>query len=300
MPYFSHAIIFREDLFMKSATQKKAESPFGDTARSTHPGAESTVTCRSCASEQAGLRSDQKSLYQQLLGGLYDAVLITDPNGYVIDANPRVEEFFKYSANETWDIMVGELIAGVNSALLERVRKGLDQGRFILLDAKCVRKDGSTFSGEVSISSIQLVNGGDFVFAVRNVDRRKNAWQKLKSRQNAWTNALAVGVITDVDGVICAVNRAGLKLWGYEAESDLVGKPFAKLWDDDADAVVAAVTSAQGGTTWIGELHAVARDGRVTRVTAALETDTPDWGTGAGALCSALPLAGQGKCLPDD
>lgn len=295
MAYCPHAIFSREDVFMKLAPQKTAESPVSDTARSTHTGCESTGTCHTCAREQAGVRSDQKSLYQQLLGGLYDAVLITDPNGYVIDANPRVEEFFKYSANETWDIMVGELITGVNSALLERVRKGLDQGRFILLDAKCVRKDGSTFSGEVSISSIKLVNGGDFVFAVRNVDRRKNAWQKLKSGQNAWTNALSAGVISDADGVVCAVNRAGLKLWGCEAEEELVGKSFEKLWDDAA-AAAAALLSAQTGNaaSWTGELRAVAPDGRVTRVATALTPDAPDWGVGTGVLCSALPLAGQG------
>jgi PAS domain S-box-containing protein len=244
--------------------------------------------CRTCAAGKSGYRQDHKSLYRQLLAGLYDAVLITDPNGYVIDTNPRVEEFFKYKTAETWDIMVGELIVGVNGTLLERVRKGLGEGRFILLDAKCVRKDGSTFSGEVSISAIELVNGGDLVFAVRNVDRRKNAWQKLKSGQNAWMNALAAGVIGDAEGIICGINRAALKLWGYAGEEDLVGKPIQKLWVD-GEAAARAVAAAQAGTSWSGPLQAAARDGRAVQVHASFDSEVGARDGAAGIVCSALP-----------
>ena len=244
--------------------------------------------CHTCAASKSGYRHDHKSLYRQLLAGLYDAVLITDPNGYVIDTNPRVEEFFKYKTAETWDIMVGELIVGVNGTLLERVRKGLGEGRFILLDAKCVRKDGTTFAGEVSISSIELVNGGDLVFAVRNVDRRKNAWQKLKSGQNAWMNALAAGVIGDADGNICGINRAALKLWGYSGEEDLIGKPIEKLWVD-VDAVACAVAAAQTGTPWSGLLQAAARDGRSVPVQASFDSEVGVRDGAAGIVCSVLP-----------
>jgi len=244
--------------------------------------------CHTCAANKSGHRHDHKSLYRQLLAGLYDAVLITDPNGYVIDTNPRVEEFFKYKTAETWDIMVGELIVGVNGTLLERVRKGLGEGRFILLDAKCVRKDGTTFAGEVSISSIELVNGGDLVFAVRNVDRRKNAWQKLKSGQNAWMNALAAGVIGDADGNICGINRAALKLWGYSGEEDLIGKPIKKLWVD-VEAVARAVAAAQAGTSWSGLLQAAVRDGRAVPVQASFDSEVGVRDGAAGIVCSVLP-----------
>ncbi|MBM4164432.1 MAG: PAS domain S-box protein [Lentisphaerae bacterium] len=244
--------------------------------------------CRTCATGKSGYRHDHKSLYRQLLAGLYDAVLITDPNGYVIDTNPRVEEFFRYKASETWDIMVGELIVGVNGPLLERVRKGLGEGRFILLDAKCVRKDGTTFAGEVSISSIELVNGGDLVFAVRNVDRRKNAWQKLKSRQHAWMNALAAGVIGDPDGLICGINRAALKLWGYAGEEDLIGKPIEKLWVD-VETAARAVAAAQSGASWSGPMQAATRDGCAVQVQASFDSEVGACDGVAGIVCSALP-----------
>jgi len=271
---------------MPMAAENHPASQAGNGAR----GDGSADPCRTCASAKSGYRRDHKSLYKQLLAGLYDAVLVTDPNGYVIDANPRVEEFFHYSASETWDIMVGELIAGVNAPLIDRVRKGLGDGRFVLLDAKCVRRGGTTCAGEVSISSIELVNGGDLVCAVRNVDRRRNAWQKLKSGQNAWLNALAAGVIGDADGMVRGVNRAGLKLWGYAGEEDLLGRPLAKLWAD-GEVAAEALAAAHAGVSWSGLLRAAARDGRAIHVQASFDPEVGARDAVAGVLCSALPLA---------
>jgi len=273
---------------MIPAQQRNSGAPSAGAPPAARPDGAGLDPCRACTTARAGAHGDHRSLYQQLLAGLYDAVLVTDPNGYVIDTNPRVAEFFQYSAGETWDRMVGDLISGINAALLERVRKGLEEGRFILLDAKCVRKDGSSFAGEVSISSIRLVNGGDLVFAVRNVDRRKNAWQKLKSGRNAWMKALAPGVISDADGMVRCVNRAGLALWGCAAEEDLVGKPFTRLWAD-ADAAAAALAAAQAGAAWKGELRTLARGGRSLRADVALEPEPGDRGGSVDILCSVLP-----------
>ena len=38
---------------------------------------------------------DHRSLFRQLLAGMYDAVLITDPNGHLIELNPRAKEFLR-------------------------------------------------------------------------------------------------------------------------------------------------------------------------------------------------------------
>ena len=66
-------------------------------------------------------KSDHRSLYKQLLGGLYDAVLVTDPKGHVIDINNRVTYFFNYTPEETWDLPISTLIPGVNTALISRI-----------------------------------------------------------------------------------------------------------------------------------------------------------------------------------
>ena len=46
---------------------------------------------------------DHRSLFRQLLAGMYDAVLITDPNGHLLELNPRAKEFLQYETDEVMD-----------------------------------------------------------------------------------------------------------------------------------------------------------------------------------------------------
>lgn len=230
-------------------------------------------------------RSDHKSLYKQLLAGLYDAVLVTDPKGYVIDANMRVQEFFLYDGSETWDMAVGELIPGVNTALIERIRQGLSGERFVLLDARCVRKDRTTFAAEVAISSIDLMNEGDFVFAVRNVERRRSMLQKLRGSHNALMQALSADALCDREGHVKVANQMLLELWGYGREEDLVGKPIVSLWAQDpaGQDVVAKVLA---GAKWQGTLKATARNGLAFQVKARFSPEREGRDGIAGFVCS--------------
>ena len=50
---------------------------------------------------------DRKSLFRQFLAGMYDAVVITDPNGHILEINPRAEEYFK--SNDTILLSVGSI-----------------------------------------------------------------------------------------------------------------------------------------------------------------------------------------------
>ena len=79
-------------------------------------------------------RHDHKSLYRQLMAGLYDALLVTDPNGHLIELNPRATEYFLCRSEDVWDKPVSVLIPGVTANMVGRIRKGLDESRHIMLD----------------------------------------------------------------------------------------------------------------------------------------------------------------------
>ena len=104
---------------------------------------------------------DHRSLFRQLLTGMYDAVLITDPSGHLLEINPRAKEFFQYETDEVIDRPVSLFIPGVTPAIVQRIRAGLDQARHMMLDANCLRKDQTTFAAEVTVI---------VTFSERNVD----------------------------------------------------------------------------------------------------------------------------------
>jgi PAS domain S-box-containing protein len=169
--------------------------------------APATAVPTDASGKPSAYRQDHKSLYKQLLRGLYDAVFVTDPKGHVIDSNGRVQEAFQFDGNEVWDMEIVKLIPGITPQLLERVRQGLSENRHVLIDARCIRKDGTAFPAEVAISPIDLINEGDMVFSVRSMERRKRQSQLLRSFQNALANDLSAVAVCDRAGQISYASR---------------------------------------------------------------------------------------------
>lgn len=178
-------------------------------------------------------RQDQKSLYRQLVAGLYDALLVTDPNGHLIELNPRATEYFLYRSEDVWDKPVSVLIPGVTTNMVGRIRKGLDESRHIMLDARCQRQDGSTFAAEVTISVIDLINCGDLVFTVRNTERRRRQWETLRSKANAFEISQSACFVCDGNRQFRAVNKAFLEMFDLSAEEAVLGRTFDELMPDE-------------------------------------------------------------------
>ena len=135
-------------------------------------------------------KADQKALYYQLMNGLYDAILILDDQGHVVDCNERIKSVLGYERDDAWDLPVDKIITGLSAQLLGHIKRNLAENHHILMDAKCFRRDGSSFAGEVGVSTITLTSGLNMVLAIRNVDRRRAAINDLKRFQAAMDIAL--------------------------------------------------------------------------------------------------------------
>jgi PAS domain S-box-containing protein len=241
------------------------------------PAAPAMTTAPAAAPEGAGknasgYRQDHKSLYKQLLRGLYDAVFVTDPKGHVIDSNGRVQDSFQMDKNEVWDMEISKLVPGLTPQLLERVKQGLSENRHVLIDARCVRKDGSVFPAEVAISSIDLINEGDMVFSVRNVERRKRQSQLLRSLQNALNNNLAAVAVADRAGTITYASQALRQMWACEKDEQIIGRPLVSLWPADPQSDD-PMKQALSGERWLGMLHATGANGRTFNIGGAIDVD---------------------------
>ena len=116
-------------------------------------------------------KKGQKALYYQMMNAIYDAVLILDDNGHVVDCNERVPSILGHSREELWDEPVGTLIPGINPQIFAKMKSSLHGNRRVLISARCHRKDGSTFHGEVGAGLIDLT-GENLVLTIRNIEKR--------------------------------------------------------------------------------------------------------------------------------
>lgn len=176
---------------------------------------------------------DRKSLFRQFLAGMYDAVVITDPNGHIIEINPRAEEHFGYTQDEVIDRPISFYIPGLAPEIVQRIRRGLDQDRHMVLDANGLNKDGSKFACEVTVSMIDLMDPGDLVFTVRNTERRRRINNIFRAKSNAFQIAQCALFTCDFEGNIRDCNTAFCEMFGLEDEEEARKHVFVDFMNDD-------------------------------------------------------------------
>ena len=179
-------------------------------------------------------KPDQRVLYYQLMDGLYDAILILDDQGHVVDGSKRITELLGYSREETWDMPIEKVITGMSRQMFEHLRRNLKENHHILIDARCFRKDGTSFAGEVGVSTLALTRSSNMVFAIRNVERRKNAMDEMRRGQAAFELSLSPGFVCDVDGFFQVVNLALLEAFGIPNVEQAKRVRFVDLLPDAA------------------------------------------------------------------
>ena len=176
---------------------------------------------------------DRKSLFRQFLAGMYDAVVITDPNGHILEINPRTVEFFGRELDDVLDQPVSLFIPGLKPEVVGRIRKGIEGDRHVVIDANGVDRDGKKIACEVAVSSIDLMNPGDLVFTIRNVERRRAYMNALRAKANAFQVSQTALFACDADGVFTECNETFLQMFGLGSAEEARGHVFADFMSDD-------------------------------------------------------------------
>lgn len=192
------------------------------------------------ADRPALMRSDPKVLYYQLMNGLYDVVFVLDDNGNIIDCNSRAEEIFGYSSDDVWNIPIDRLVYGMNNRMFNLLRKNLVNKRHILIDVRCFRSNGTSFLAEVGVSAVQLTRSENVVFAIRNVERRKNSAEELRKMHAALDIIPFPAFTCNLHGEFEVLNPPVLKALGMVDEMEAPKKHFGEMLPDMVEFFQAA------------------------------------------------------------
>ncbi len=218
------------------------------------------------------------------LDTLYDAVVLTDQAGVVQQANPRAAELFGYPQAELRGKLLGAIVDGINEELLSLLAEKLQSGRFIVLEARCTRQNGSLFPAEVAVGAIALGEGAGLCFSLRNITRWREIQNQLTMVQNALHCVPCALAMADLDSKLTFVNSAFCRLWGLE-------KPeYALCWSldqmfgaDNANHLRACLETQE---PWTGELVFTRADGSALRVQATSAPNLDQAGVLAGLVFS--------------
>ncbi|NQZ59112.1 MAG: PAS domain S-box protein [Lentisphaeraceae bacterium] len=119
-------------------------------------------------------------VYRELLNNTYDAVIITDTDGYIRDFNQHALKFFHYKVEGFSARCISELVSGLDESLLEELIGNAQKKLRTIMEANCTRKDLSEFPAEITANEIFLNEENFIIFCIRNISHRIEVEQKLQ------------------------------------------------------------------------------------------------------------------------
>ena len=133
--------------------------------------------------------------FRELIENAPDAILQVDSMGLIVLANRTAELVFGYSRDELIGMSVDALVPEtVRSRHLDHRRgfeaAGESRPMGMGLDLHAVRKDGTEFPVEISLSPNRTEDGVNVTAVIRDVTERKLAEQKIHSLEQSYTAEL--------------------------------------------------------------------------------------------------------------
>jgi protein-histidine pros-kinase len=169
-------------------------------------------------------RKGSEDKFRALLESAPDAMVIVDQRGRIVLVNSRTEELFGYARHELLGYPVEVLIPERFHDRHLHHRSGFfhqprPRSMGEELELFGLRKDGSEFPLEISLSPIKTADGVLVASAIRDITVRKQAEEKFRTLLEAAPDAM---VIVDEGGKITLVNAQTERIFGY-ARSELIG-----------------------------------------------------------------------------
>jgi len=175
-------------------------------------------------------RKAAQERFVQLMESAPDAMIVVDHQGTLVLVNSQVEKVFGYAREELLgekiEILVPEDIKQVHVAYRDSyLEKPIPEMTRTALDLRALRKDGTEFPAEITLSPIENEDGLVVVAAVRDITARKEAERRIaesEERSRLILNSVGEGVFgVDNDGCITFANPKATELLGYSVEEML-------------------------------------------------------------------------------
>ena len=175
---------------------------------------------------------ENEKMFRKISSIAQDAIVQIDDRGVIYYWNKMAEKIFEYSENEVLGKKLHFLIAPERfhksflkgMKLFRKTGKGVVIGK--KLEIKGIKKDGTEFPIELSISSVRVNEKWNAIAFIRDITERKQAEDKYIA---IFEHSPIAIELYDSDGLLIKVNKACLDLFGIV---DIKEIEQFKLFDD--------------------------------------------------------------------
>ena len=227
---------------------------------------------------------------QSLFQNGYDATIITDMAGSILQGNHRAHEFLCANGRQLSGLNVTTLISGAEASLVGKLVQALETERYVRIHAWCNSGDGSFFPAEIAVYRSQAGNSRHLCFFIRDITWRKEAEDRLQMVDTAMRTARAGIAMIDTEGVVTYANPAMNALCGIPAGQNLAGKSIADFFEQPEQMKVIADYVASGNT-WGGQINLVHSSGQTIATDCDAAPTLDSDGDSVGAVLSFADIS---------
>ncbi|OLE58653.1 MAG: hypothetical protein AUG17_06430 [Crenarchaeota archaeon 13_1_20CM_2_53_14] len=206
------------------------------------------------AQEEARKARAAESRFETLVDSAPDAMVIADAQGRIVQVNSQTEALFGYAREEVLNLKVEDLIPQrfrtghvAHRADFHATPRRREMG--VGMELYGLRKDGTEFPVEISLSPLQSDSGVLVSSAIRDISERRRV-EEERARLAAIVETSSDAIIKEtLDGTIVSWNKGAERIFGYST-LEAVGQKGGIL-----------MPSGENGESEI--LERLKRDGRI-------------------------------------
>lgn len=191
------------------------------------------------ARKQAEIRlSNSEVKYRSFFENNMDGILLSKPNGPILEVNPAACEIFRTSAADICALTREELMQYAGPALPAMLEERTTSGHF-KGEINFTRQDGSKLTAEIASGFFKDASGEDRSFIIiRDITERKNAEKELSASEHRYRTLFEQNLAgiyqTLVTGEIISCNQAFAAMSGYSSPEQIVDINAAALYYNPA------------------------------------------------------------------
>lgn len=210
------------------------------------------------------LLNEKEKTCRTMLEFFPQLIFLVDTKGTISDVNQRITEWLGYQTTEiigknlfTSSIFTEDAQAIIKKRCAKRIPKTSTFNDRIEL----ITNHGQNRNG--ILQTTPLKNGHNKIIGhlivISNVNEHQPIKETMRIKENAITSAITAIAFIDIDGNITYANTSFLKLWGYQKENEVIGRPLGQFWKN-REKYGEVIEAIRNKNEWVGQFTGVKRN----------------------------------------
>jgi len=216
-----------------------------------------------------GRKQLQWAQLSKIVDGSPEAMLLVTENGMIRLANDPASRIFAYPIDDLIGRNVDELVPmGARNGHDHKRAQFMSENKARSMSGNralnALRKDGSEFPVEISLTPIELDNQRSLIVSILDISERKHIEHEMQLMAMVYKAIGEAVIVADAKNKIIAVNEAFTRLTGY-SEQEVLGKStdLLKSGRHDSDFYQAMWHSLTLTGHWQGEIWNQRKNGEI-------------------------------------